>query len=426
LDREKKNRFVVTIELSTWFVLILIIFGVRFLPVKLLTDDSVFLLIGIITSLALFYYLIAYKYFAKTTRFYIKNIADIVLIGVLIHLLKDYGEFFFALYFLPIAAAALSMQFINALLIATIASLFVIFEFFLSSQGLLPTSGQYFQGVWQVGLILFITIFCRMLAMQLREEKSQKEESLAREKALREESIRQKEFLSMTSHQLFTPLSMIRGFVSMLNDESLGKLAPKQKEAVDEIHKNSKRMVGLVSELLSISRIESGGFVLKKEKFSLENLIADCVNGFTKTIAKEDTKLIFQKPEKILPVEADPEKVRQVINNLIDNALKYTQKGSVTINILQSKDWTTVRVSDEGVGLCQDYKENLFQPFFRGKNILELDNQGTGLGLYISKIIIEKHGGHISAENNKPRGATFEFSLPMVQYAQEQSTGRKQ
>lgn len=414
MERAKKNRFVVIIELSTWFVLILIIFGVRFLPVRLLTDDSVFLLIGIITSLALFYYLIAYKYFAKTTRFYIKNIADIILIGVLIHLLKDYGEFFFALYFLPIAAAALSLEFINALLIATVASLFVIFEFFLSSQELLPQDNQYFQGAWQVGLILFITIFCRMLAIQLKEEKSAKEESLAREKALEEESVRQKEFLSMTSHQLFTPLSMIRGFVSMLNDESLGKLSTKQKEAVDEIHKNSKRMVDLVSELLSISRIQSGGFVLKNEMFNLEDLIADCVNSFVQTMVKGQTKLIFEKPEKMATVKGDPEKIRQVINNLIDNALKYTKDGTVTIRMLQSKDWITVRVSDEGTGLCENYEEKLFQPFFRGKNILELDNQGTGLGLYISKVIVEKHGGHISAEKNSPKGAIFEFSIPNI------------
>jgi len=407
------NRLEKIIEVSTWLIIILVIFGVRFLPVKLLDDGAVFLLIGIITAIALFYYLIVYKYFAKTNRFYFKNIADIILIGVLIHLLKDYGQFFFALYFLPIAAAALSLEFISALLVATVASLFVIFEIFLSSQQLLPQSDSYFQGIWQIALILFITIFCRMLALQLRQEKSAKEESQEREKILKEEAERQKKFLSMTSHQLFTPLSMIRGFVAMLDDQTLGKLAPKQKEAVSEIHKNSIRMISLVSELLSISRIEANQFILNKKPFDLEALVEDCIKGFSKTIARPHQKLVFEKHNALAPVTADAEKIRQVISNLVDNAVKYCKKGTITISCLQSPDWTTIRVSDQGVGLDAGNQDRLFTPFSRGQNVLEFDNQGTGLGLYISKIIVEKHGGHISAENNQEKGATFEFSLPM-------------
>jgi len=407
-----RNHYEKIVEIATWVVIIIVIFGVRFLPVKLLDNDSVYILIGGIVSFALLYYLVIYKYFARSKRIYLKIIADVVLIGVLIHLLKDYGQFFFALYFLPIAAAALELEFISALLIATVASLFVVFEIFLSSQDLLPKGGQVYQGVWQIAIILFITIFCRMLAIQIRQERTAKEESISKQKSLELEAERQKEFLSMTSHQLYTPLSIIRGFVSMLNDGTLGKLLPKQKDAVWEIHTNSVRMVDLINELLSISRIQAGIFTLEKKFSRLDDIVESCVDSLCKSKQNNNVKIKIEKGE-LPPINLDADKIRQVILNLLDNAIKYT-KGEITIRMSIIKEGQMVEIIDRGVGITDGDFEKLFRPFFRGKNILELDNKGTGLGLYISRIIIEKHGGQIWAKNNLPdgQGATFAFRLP--------------
>lgn len=411
-----RNRYEKIVEIATWIVLIIIIFGVRFLPVKLIDNDSVYILIGGITSFALLYYLVIYKIFARSKRVYFKIIADVVLIGVLIHLLKDYGQYFFALYFLPIAAAALELEFISALLIATIASLFVVFEIFLSSQDLLPGTNQFFSGAWQIAIILFITIFCRMLAIQIRQERTAKEESILKQKSLELEAERQKEFLSLTSHQLYTPLSIIRGFISMLNDGTLGKLSSKQKDAVSEIHTNSVRMVDLVSELLSVSRIQAGTFSLDKKFIHLNEVVDGCVDSLCKSKQNNNIKIKIEKGD-LPPINIDPDKIRQVILNLMDNAVKYT-KEELTIRTSVTKDGQMVEVIDQGVGIDEADFEKLFQPFFRGKNILELDNKGTGLGLYISRIIIEKHGGQIWAKNNPPagggKGATFAFKLPAM------------
>jgi len=413
--QNKIGRYEKIVEVSTWIIMILVIFGVRFLPIKLIDNDQVYYLIGAIISFALLYYLVIYKYFPPSKRFYFKTIADIVLIGVLIHVLKDYGQYFFALYFLPIAAAALSLEFISALLIAAVASVFVAFEVFLGSQELLPQTSELYQGAWQIGLILLMTVFCRALALQIREERSAKEESLARQKVLLEESVRQKEFLSLTSHQLYTPLSMIRGFISILREEKYGKLNPKQKDAVSEVYENTKRMVSLVSELLSISRIQAGSFQLNLKEYKIEHLVENVIKQFRESQPKKNVELSFQKPS-LKPVKIDADKMRCVIYNLIDNALKYTTKGKIEVVLEQTPELTTVKVIDEGLGIRDDDFDKLFQPFFRGKNILELDNQGTGLGLYIGRIIIEKHGGKIWAENNLPtggqKGATFSFSLP--------------
>ncbi len=411
----KANRYEKIIEISTWVIIVAIIFGVQIIPNRNIDDTKAYLLIGIIIAFALLYYLIIYKYFSRSKRLYIKDIADIVLIGSLILILKDWGQYFYALFFLPIAAAALSLQFINALLIAAIASLFVVFEIFLGAQGLYPQGNQIYEGVWQIGLILVITIFCRLLAMQIRQEKSAKEESIAYQKVLEEEYHRQKEFLSMTSHQLFTPLSMIRGFTSMLHDGTLGEMTPKQEDAVDEIYVSSKRMVNLVTELLSISKIQSGKLELKKEEVKIEDLVQESVNQFNNALPKKNVTLTFKKPESLQPIQVDKEKIRQVLYILLDNAVKYTTFGKVTVNCRQEKNETIVSIKDEGAGIKAEDFDKIFQPFFRSKNILELDNKGTGLGLYIGRLLIETHHGKIWAESpGNDRGATFTFSLPMV------------
>jgi signal transduction histidine kinase len=405
------GRYEKIIEVSTWIVMLVIIFGVRFLPLRLIENDQVYYLIGGILAFVLFYYLVVYKYFSRTNRFYLKTIADIVLIGVLIHILKDYGQYFFALYFLPIAAAALELEFINALIIATIASIFVALEVFLGSQELLPQTQALYQGAWQIGLILLMTIFCRALAIQIRQEHLAKEESLARQKVLEEEAVRQKEFLSLTSHQLFTPLSIIRGFVSMLNNGDYGQLEPKQKAAIEEVYANTKRMVNLVSELLSISRIQSGTFAINKTSTRVGDILKNVVSQFQNSLAKNKVVLLCQTKDT-KPIQIDADKIRNCVYNLVDNAIKYTPQGKIRVESEQNEKVTTVRVIDEGVGIKEQDQEKLFQPFFRGKNILELDNQGTGLGLYIARLIIQKHGGKIWAENNPHKGATFSFELP--------------
>lgn len=401
------------IEISTWVVVILVLFGIRFLPQDPIGETNTYYIIGGIIGFALLYYLIIYKYFSKTNRFYLKSMADVVLIGVLIHLLKDYGQFFYALYFLPIAAAALSLELINALLIATIASLFVALEIFLGAQGILPTSTPIYQGVWQIGFILLITIFCRFLAIQLRHEEAKKEESLAREKVLEEEAVREKEFLSLTSHQLYTPTSIIRGFSSLLREEGWGELNAKQRDAVEEIYVSSKRMADLVAELLSISKIQAGTFEIKRAETNLENLLKNIVKQIEQTKPDQSIKIELDLPGEISPINIDAEKIRIVVYNLLDNAIKYTSKGKVIISVAQTDIEITVSIKDEGVGIPAEDFEKLFQPFFRGKSILELDNKGTGLGLYIARLIVEKHGGKIRAESEGlNKGSKFIFVLP--------------
>lgn len=409
----RPTKFDLIVEVSTWVIMIVVIFGFRFLPTKIINTDQVYLLIGAIVSVALFYYLLAYRYFTKKQRLYIKAIADVILISVLIHILKDYDQYLYALYFLPIAAAALTLEFFNALLIAAIACIIVIFEIVLGSQQLLPQTSLFFQGTWQIGLILFITIFCRFLAIQIKEEKSLKEDALAKQKLLEEETKRQKDFLNLTSHQLYTPLTISRGFAAMLSTEKLGTLNKEQKDAAEEIYLSDIRMVNLVEELLSISKIQNGKIQINKQITNLGEIVRNVVEQLKKINENKAITIGAEMPEDLASIQIDSDKIRQVLYNLISNALKYTEEGKVTVKVAQDEKETTVAVTDTGIGIASEDFEKLFEPFFRGKNILELDNRGTGLGLYIARLLVEKHGGKIWAESEGlNKGSRFVFTLP--------------
>lgn len=224
-----------------------------------------------------------------------------------------------------------------------------------------------------------------------------------------------KEFITLTSHQLFTPLSIIRGFVSLLKSEDLGKLNQKQKNAANQIYDNTLKMVHLVSELLTVSRIERGKLPFHLKKTDLIPLVKDVVSSLQPQAKAKNLELKLEKLEiKNLFVNIDSEKIRNALLNLLDNAIKYTKKGYVKVEVKKQKGEALVTISDTGVGIPKEYQDRIFQPFFRGKNILELDKKGTGLGLHIAKSFIEKHGGKIWAESREGKGSTFSFSLPMI------------
>jgi len=274
-------------------------------------------------------------------------------------------------------------------------------------------------GLWQIVLIVLITIFCRFLALEIKRQRELKIQAELKEKELEEAERLGKEFITLASHQLLTPLSIIRGFVSMLKAGDLGKLSPGQKNAINQIYNNSVKMIHLVEELLTISRMETGKLPFYFKKINLIPLISKVVSSVKPVSYAKKLFIKFQKPaEESIFINADPEKIENVLLNLLDNAIKYTNKGGVTVKLkikkAKGKTEVIVSISDTGVGIPVEYQERIFQPFFRGKNILELDKRGTGLGLYIAKSFIQKHNGKIWAESAKGKGSTFYFSLPVI------------
>lgn len=223
------------------------------------------------------------------------------------------------------------------------------------------------------------------------------------------------EFMSIASHQLRTPLSGIMGYLSMLAEGDYGEIADNQKKVIDELLAASQRLIRMVNLFLNITRIEAGRFKLMRSEVDISELIASEVKELIVPAQKKGIKLEFKKGREKLPtLNIDEDKIKDVVLNLIDNAIKYTEKGKIIVEAVADKDVVTVSVKDAGVGIPKGEANKLFMKFVRGTGIARLSPDGAGLGLFIAKKIIEEHNGKIWVESpGKGKGSTFKFSLPL-------------
>lgn len=225
------------------------------------------------------------------------------------------------------------------------------------------------------------------------------------------------EFVSITAHQLRTPLSAIKWTLKMFLDGDLGKLTKEQLEFVEKTYQSNERMINLINDLLNVTRIEEGRYVYEKRFLQLELLCREVIEALHEELVRKKIKFGFLlPPEKLPSILADQEKIKLVIQNLVDNAIKYTPAGgSIVVSlVLVDKSKVEFTVKDSGVGIPKDQQDRVFSRFFRGANILYLDTTGTGLGLFIAKNIVEAHGGQIWFESEENQGTAFHFTLPVA------------
>jgi len=217
------------------------------------------------------------------------------------------------------------------------------------------------------------------------------------------------EFISIASHQLRTPLTVIRGYISMIEQGDFGIVSHKVQEPLDRVYKSTMRIIGLVEDLLNISRIESGRLKYDFKPTDLPALVADVYEELKQQAKNKSLQFEFIKPTKEIPqLVLDQGKIRETIMNLIDNSIKYTDAGFVRVKLERDDDHVTLSVSDSGRGLAPDEIPLLFQKFSRAKGAQLMHTEGTGLGLYIAKNIIAKHGGKIWVESpGTGKGSTF-------------------
>ena len=222
------------------------------------------------------------------------------------------------------------------------------------------------------------------------------------------------EFVSLTAHQLRTPLSAIKWTLRMLLDGDLGKITKEQRDFVEKTYKSNERMISLINDLLDITRIEEGRYLYKPVLTDFEPIVQFVINSYKEEIEKKKIKFEFKKPQKKLPqVKVDVEKIRLTLNNLLDNAIRYTPAGGrVTVSLNRGKKEIELSVKDTGVGIPEDQQGRVFTKFFRGANVMRMATEGSGLGLFITKNIIEAHGGKIWFESKEGEGTTFYFTLP--------------
>jgi signal transduction histidine kinase len=220
------------------------------------------------------------------------------------------------------------------------------------------------------------------------------------------------EFLSLAAHQLRSPLTAIKGYTSMLIDGDFGVIGTKQKDAVNRVFESSVHLSKVVEDLLNVSKIEAGGMKYEMAPFDIEKATGDLARDLSITAEKKGLKLAFKTDKKApYTVNGDMEKIRQVVLNVIDNAIKYTEKGGITIMLSKDSGMIKVAVTDTGIGISPEEKEKLFQKFSRGAGG-KTNTGGSGLGLYLAKTISEAHGGHIAIDSpGVGLGSTFTIEL---------------
>ncbi|MFA5000951.1 MAG: ATP-binding protein [Candidatus Paceibacterota bacterium] len=279
-----------------------------------------------------------------------------------------------------------------------------------------------------LGLLALSTIFGFLLIQSVLKEVRQREkiEDLAKKLSLANDDLktaneklkeldRQKtEFVSIASHQLRSPLTAIKGYASMLLEGSFGPVEEKAREAVDRIFLSSQKLVNVIEDFLNITRIELGRMKYELSVFDLGGLVRTVMTDQKPNVERKGLSIVLENDPQPQLISADSGKVTQVISNLIDNAIKYTEQGEIRVKIEASgRNKVRLVVSDTGVGISPEALPKLFEKFVRADDAGKTNITGTGLGLYVAKQIVEGLGGKIWAESaGKGKGSTFlvEFS----------------
>jgi signal transduction histidine kinase len=219
------------------------------------------------------------------------------------------------------------------------------------------------------------------------------------------------EFVSISAHQLRTPIAGIKWALEILLREELSQ---DQRKLLQDCYSALQRLIVLIDNLLKIVSIEEGKYLANFTSTDIEKLIDKIIANYREKITKKRIKLSFEKEGEIPKIMVDSEKILLVLENLLGNAINYTPEGGIVqISLKKTSDELVFSVSDSGIGIPENQQGNVFQKFFRASNAIKVEPDGSGLGLFISKNIIEAHGGKIGFKSQENQGSTFYFSLPL-------------
>jgi signal transduction histidine kinase len=236
------------------------------------------------------------------------------------------------------------------------------------------------------------------------EEKSRELEAASRHKS---------EFLANMSHELRTPLNAVLGYAELIQDGIYGDVPAKMGDVLERIQQNGRHLLGLINDVLDLSKIEAGQLTLSPSDYSMRELVLDVVSATEALAAEKKLALEVDVPADLPRGRGDERRLTQVLMNLVSNAIKFTETGSISIRAKVEDGSFLVAVSDTGVGIAPEDRERIFEEFQQVDSSSTRKKGGTGLGLAIAKRIVELHGGRIWVESTPGQGSTFSFTLPL-------------
>ncbi len=384
----------------------------------------------------------------------VQVLIDLVLIAALIYTSNLPASIFPVFFFVPIVESVLFFNWVGPIAAATVAGILANTLNYLSFAS---RPRELFLSAASAGLFyLIIGFFCSYLAGLIKERsdllaredmvnqlQQEAEQNLGQErskmiaKQTREMTTKELEltiankrlarldeakskFVTVTAHQMRTPLSAMKWTFDMILSNQLGPLNAEQVEFLKKGQMSTNRLIDEVNRLLNIDNLETRETAYHFTRVALEDVVSLTIDGFGNQAKSKNINLRFIRPTNRLPdIELDQQKVRMALENLIDNAIKYTRSGgeiSISIKddlVNSAQNCLEVVVADQGVGIREDERDRIFQKFFRSENVVTLEPNGSGLGLYLTKEIIEKHGGAIWFNSRDGGGTEFHFTLPL-------------
>lgn len=262
-----------------------------------------------------------------------------------------------------------------------------------------------------IGAVFFGVLLINSVLKEIRA----REELKSAYEELKKLDVAKTEFISIASHQLRTPLTIIKGYISMILEGTYGNLSKKVKRPLENVYQSNERLIKLVNDLLTVSKVETGKIETNFDRINLEEMISGLLDEFEIRAKEKNLKLKFVKTKKRLPkLFVDKNKIRQVILNLVDNAIRYTNKGEIVISCELRDGNYRIMVKDTGEGMTSEEAAKVFNSFSRGSAGMKFWTEGVGLGLYVAKKFVELHNGRIWAKSEgKGKGSTFYIELPL-------------
>jgi signal transduction histidine kinase len=232
----------------------------------------------------------------------------------------------------------------------------------------------------------------------------------------------QGQFLANMSHELRTPLNAILGYTELIADNIYGEVPGKIRDIIERMSQNGHHLLGLINNVLDLSKIEAGQLTLTLNDYSMKDVV-DTVVAVVESLASEKNLVLKCTVDPDLPIsQGDDQRITQVLLNLVGNAIKFTDAGQVAVRASQSEGTLLVSVTDTGPGISEDDQQAIFKEFRQADSSSTRAKGGTGLGLAIAKGMIEMHGGRLWVESSLGEGATFSFTLPVRAELQEEAT----
>jgi signal transduction histidine kinase len=232
-------------------------------------------------------------------------------------------------------------------------------------------------------------------------------------KRLREIDRLKSEFLANMSHELRTPLNSIIGFAEVLLMGISGELDPETQEDVQAIYDNGQHLLSLINDILDLAKIEAGRLSLHFEGVFIEPLLNEVKTANTGLLVNKPIEILIKVEDELPTIEADPVRLNQILNNLVSNAVKFTEEGSITLRASSEDGWVYLQVEDTGIGIEDKDLEEIFEKFQQADGSFKRRAEGTGLGLAITRYLVQMHGGTITVESEMGKGSTFTVRIPV-------------